>query len=444
MRGGSILRYIYKSSDARTQKMNVNIYVSFFLKGISILISFILVPMTLSCLTPFEYGIWLTLSSILQWLDYFDIGLGNGLRNKLTEAIAHNDYTLGRKYVSSTYFFLSIIVLISLVLFTIVNSFLDWNSILNANNEVPHLKEIVLIIFALCCLNFVIKNVGIIYIAHQQPMVNNLISVVGQLFALTFIFILMHLTEGDLGKVAIAFSISPLLAYLGAYPYTFCYKYKSLSPSFSCIDVKCARSLISLGVKFFFIQIACLLLFSTSNLIISRLFSPSEVTTYNIAFKYINVVQMIFVILQTPVWSAITDAYARKEFDWIRLAINRQLKIWVGCLLGIVLLLLVNRFVIYLWIGDAVQVPLTLLVILSLYQVVLMFSMIFSSFSNGTGRLKSQIISAIIQGICYIPLALFLARFLGVNGIALALVIVTCIPAVVLYMDYKHFIKSKL
>ena len=72
-------------------------------KGGTILISLILVPMTLSYLNPYEYGIWLTLSSTLAWIYTFDIGLGNGLRNKLTEALALNDLKLARIYVSTSF-----------------------------------------------------------------------------------------------------------------------------------------------------------------------------------------------------------------------------------------------------------------------------------------------------------------------------------------------------
>jgi O-antigen/teichoic acid export membrane protein len=65
----------------RTHKALFNIASSFVIKGASILLSLLLVPLTLDYLNPYEYGIWLTLSSVLMWINYFDIGLGNGLRN---------------------------------------------------------------------------------------------------------------------------------------------------------------------------------------------------------------------------------------------------------------------------------------------------------------------------------------------------------------------------
>lgn len=74
--------------DKRNSKAIKNVLFSFFLKGGSILTSLLIVPMTLSYLNSYEYGVWLTLSSILSWIYILDIGLGNGLRNKLTEALA--------------------------------------------------------------------------------------------------------------------------------------------------------------------------------------------------------------------------------------------------------------------------------------------------------------------------------------------------------------------
>lgn len=36
-------------------------------------------------------GIWYTIISILNWVMYFDLGLGNGLRNILPKAFLEND-----------------------------------------------------------------------------------------------------------------------------------------------------------------------------------------------------------------------------------------------------------------------------------------------------------------------------------------------------------------
>ena len=42
----------------------------------SLLLSLIILPVSLSLIPVQEYGVWLTISSILTWVGYFDLGLG--------------------------------------------------------------------------------------------------------------------------------------------------------------------------------------------------------------------------------------------------------------------------------------------------------------------------------------------------------------------------------
>lgn len=124
----------------RTNKALFNIASSFVIKGASILLSLLLVPITLDYLNPYEYGIWLTLSSVLMWINYFDIGLGNGLRNKLSEALAVGDDNLARIYVSTSFFILFLIALSIFFIFLLSKDWIDWGAFLN----IPHkLGEVV-------------------------------------------------------------------------------------------------------------------------------------------------------------------------------------------------------------------------------------------------------------------------------------------------------------
>ena len=53
--------------------------------------------MTMDYLSPEIYGIWLTVSSVIVWLNFFDVGFTLGLKNKLAEALADGDYVRGKK-----------------------------------------------------------------------------------------------------------------------------------------------------------------------------------------------------------------------------------------------------------------------------------------------------------------------------------------------------------
>ena len=74
----------------RSVAVKKNIVASFFLRGFSILVSLLLVPATIGYVSAELYGVWLTVASIMTWVHFLDLGFTQGLKNKLTEAIANN------------------------------------------------------------------------------------------------------------------------------------------------------------------------------------------------------------------------------------------------------------------------------------------------------------------------------------------------------------------
>ena len=104
----SIRKIIFKGS-SRSVAVKKNIIGSFLVKGVSIIVSLLLVPLTLGYVSSEIYGIWLTISSIMVWLGFFDVGFTLGLKNKLAEAIALKDWKRGKALVSTTYFMMVLI-----------------------------------------------------------------------------------------------------------------------------------------------------------------------------------------------------------------------------------------------------------------------------------------------------------------------------------------------
>ena len=106
--------------DARTVRANKNIVASGFIKLADTLVYLLLVPLTLGYLNAYEYGIWLTLNSMLTWINSFDVGLGNGLRNKLAIALAEGNRSSARIYVSTTFYMLIFIIGIIYITITLL------------------------------------------------------------------------------------------------------------------------------------------------------------------------------------------------------------------------------------------------------------------------------------------------------------------------------------
>ncbi len=432
----------WNNPDGRTQKVNRNISYSLIIKGFGILISLLLVPLTLDYLNPYEYGIWITLNSILTWINYFDIGLGNGLRNKLTEALAIKDYEMARTYLSTALVLLFIIALILYVLFLILSSFVSWYDILNVESSIHNLDAIVMIVMFCLCICFALRIIGTIFLSYQDTWVNDFLTFAGSFLSFVWIYILTCTSEGSLMKVAIAFSLSPVIVYIIAFPITFFKLHKEIKPRLNAVKLKYATSLVGLGIQFFSLQLSGLVIFATSNFIISKLFSPAEVTPYNIAFKYCNLIVMGFSIIISPLWSAITDAYIRKDVKWIILNMNKMIKIWCLCSLTLLLMVLISQPIFHIWIGYDVLISYSLCLSLAIYSSIYMWSILFAAYSNGTGMLKIQMITMSVGAILFIPIAIFVAKYIGLIGIAYSMGTALLIPGIALAIEYKYSIRK--
>jgi O-antigen/teichoic acid export membrane protein len=85
------------------------------------------------------------------------------------------------------------------------------------------------------------------------------------------------------------------------------------------------------------IQLAGIVQYQAVNIIISRFFSSFSVTEYNIAYKYFSVLLMVFGIIMTPIWGAVSDAMAKNDYKWIHKIERQLLKVWLLGLGGAIL-----------------------------------------------------------------------------------------------------------
>jgi O-antigen/teichoic acid export membrane protein len=420
-------------TNERTVKAAKNIIYSFLIKGYSIVIQFALVPLTLNYLDKFQYGIWLTLASLLEWFNFFDIGIGHGLRNKLAEALANNDVRLCKIYISTAYALVSIIFLGFILLFYLINPYLDWTSILNAPASISaDLSKLILYVLVFFCLRFIFNLISVVLFANQSPAINNLMGPLGSTLAFIGIYILTKTTGSSLLWAAIVLSAAPLVILILFNLILFNTRYKTLKPSFKFVNFKYAHSLLGLGVQFFIIQMSILVVFSTDNIILTQLFGPEQVTVYNIALRYFNIGIMINGIITYTFWSPFTEAYAKKDFIWIKETLNKLQLISLVIISGVILSALLADKVIYLWVGNSVKIPDSMKIALTLYVIVNLSAAPYNMFINGAGKIRLQLYMAILSMIVTIPLSVLLSKIFGPAGVTIAMVCST-LPNAILW-----------
>lgn len=184
-------------------------------KPLSMLLSYLYIPVALAYLGDEKYGVWATVLSVLSWISLFDIGIGNGLRNKLAENLKNYDSLKTRKYVSSAYIMLTIIVMILMIVTVALFSLINWKSFFKVEANFSDNLTIVMNISIICmCVSFVMEICKSVYLALQKNHITNLMGLVQQALMLSSVVVLKKYTNRNLVFVAIAYGISNLVVEL--------------------------------------------------------------------------------------------------------------------------------------------------------------------------------------------------------------------------------------
>lgn len=397
---------IFLGQDERSKNVNKNSVVIFACKGATMLISFFLLPLTIGYVDSETYGIWVTISSMAAWLHVFDIGMGNGLKNKFVECRARGDNAMAKKYVSTTYAILSVIFIPLLILFLLVNPIINWNSILNVDT-VEDLNLVFAIVVSYFSLNFILTTINTVLIADQRPGDSSFRMVIQQLCLLLTIFLLTKTTTGSLMNLCLALCFVPLAIILVFNITLFGGRYKEVRPSLKSVDLSLVKELLGLSLKFFYLQIVGLVLFQMTSFIIIHYYSANDVTLYSVAHKYLTLPNGFFMAISTPVWAAVAQALAKQDYTWIRASLKRYTIILLLFFGGELLMLLLAQPVYNIWMGNKIDhIPFLISFFCMLSACVTMSTSIYVNALCGAGYLKLQMLFCIASPIAFIALCL--------------------------------------
>lgn len=420
----------------RTRVVAENIIGMTLVRGASIIIAFLMVPITIDYVSPELYGVWLTLSSIMTWIGFMDIGFSQGLKNKLTEAISVGDYSKGKGLVSTTYCMMILIFVPVCIILQGLLPFVNWSNLLNIDpsyNEEVRKVMIVLIVF--CCLRLILNVLVSIIAAFQKVALSSLFDLIGQFLAFIIIIVLTKTCPPSLLALSFSITAMPLLVLLFASIYLFNTKYKGIAPSFYSIKKAYIKDLFGLGYKFFIINIQVVILYQTTNVLISNISSPLQVTQYNIAYKLLSVVMMAFTIISAPLWPAYTDAYAKSDLAWMKKMKSKLDLLFYFVIVAVILIVLFSQLLYWIWIGDKVEIPYMMTSLVAIYVLAYCRMNINGTLIVGMGKLEVQTYLCIIGMILHIPLSFFLSSYWGVYGVLISLIFFNLLYAVIMNLQ---------
>lgn len=370
-----------------------------------------------------------------------DIGIGNGMRNKVSAALSVGDFDSARAYVSTAYVSLGTIVLSIMLLIVALFGFVDFSYVFNTTAiDEYQLGLGVLIVVLTMVFNFLLSLANSVLNALQKNSFISLGLIIGNVLMVLF-FLLFSNSIASASAflfIAITYSFSImggaiLLTYL-----TFKYNPK-LRPSIHFFRREKIKSISNLGVRFFILQIAFVVILTTDSFIITQLYGAAEVTPYYVTQKIFQIVTILAGIIVQPLWSATTEAFAKGDLQWIKNKLRFLFKIFGVYVLVVFAIILCFDGIKNIWVGTDVVVPSSLKWFMGLYVVLWFWNSIFVGVLNGLGILYVQLWESVLGIIINIPLCIFFAKTLnmGLSGIVMGANVSYIISAIIFpYQTY--------
>ncbi|MDQ6861273.1 MAG: oligosaccharide flippase family protein [Verrucomicrobiota bacterium] len=394
-------------------------------RGVGTLVGLATVPLTIGYLGQERYGIWVTISTFLAFLSFTDFGIANSLSNALGKAHAEEEHHLAARYVSSAFFiFCAIALAIIAISFAcapqLAHSIFRDLQTPAARDEVGPALLLALLIFALDIPLLVTNKV---LAAQHQISISNWWGMAGSVANL-FAVLAVIWARGGLPWLVIGSSGLGFLTNLACAVWVFGWRWPHLRPHFTRFEKSAMRDLASTGWKFLVIGAVWMVNSETDNLVIARFIGAAQVTPYAITFAVFANATLLQTLAYPSLWPAYTEAFARKDFVWMRRTFASHMKIsFISAFAIVTFLVLFGAQIIRFWAGESAVPPFATIIWMGVWNVMLATLYVASCLLNATGHLKGMTIYGTITAVLNIGVSIPLAKIYGISGVIAGTVI---------------------
>lgn len=408
-------------------------------KILSMGLSYVSIPLFLKFLGKQDYGLWMTIFSIVSWIYTFDLGIGNGLRNKLSESLTKKDYTSAKEYITTGYIILSIIAFFILFLGLITIKFSNITRFLNIDfYSENYIKLIFLVIFSITIINFIVFLYKIFYSSIHNNFIGELNNFI---FQVSFIFLLYLLNYfGKINLISIAVIYPGINLVIGLFATAnFFRRYPNLKPNLKFFKKEKIREINELGIIFFVIQISILVILTTDNMLITKYIGAEEVTIYSIVSKLFQILLILEMQISVPMWTLFIDAYVKKDKKWIKKAFINLNLLFLLLILGVIIMIYMLPYIVKIWIGQELVYPKYLILFWGLFILNRVYGDMYMVFINATGKIKLQMYLYLLGAIINIPLTIYFIKNLNMGSSGAILATNICMLPLAIIMPIQAY-----
>ncbi len=391
-------------------------------------------PLAVRYLGAERYGVWATITSTVVWINLLDLGIASTLTNHISRAFALGDKTSATRYFTNALVLTAGVSAIAGTALAFVFQRINWIALFNVSAAV-HAQEVtstVAAAAALVLLGLPCNLAGKLLAGYQELHRNNIAMCAGAVASVAGLALGIVLRV----SMAVLFVMSAgclTFASLATLVVTVTCAKPWLLPRPSLIDRCAIKELLNSGSSFFLIQVAGVVVFSSDNLVVSHYLGAAEVTPYSVTWRLVGLAALLQSLIFPALWPAYAEAYARRDYGWIRRTFTLTMKATVALNLACaVVLVLFGRTIIRVWAGPAAVPTSYLLLAMGVWALISGFMSMESCLLAALNRTREQAVLSIVAAVMNIALSIALVRHIGslgvIGGTILSYLLVLVVP----------------
>ena len=390
---------------------------------VSSVTNLLLVPIYIYYLGDENYGLWLIVLTLISYLGFSHLGIGQSISNFVARSNANQDYASIETGVSTAFWLYFAIVTPLIILITIVINAGFMASLIDSSSNLASVVEpVVLVSSILFLFKLPLTVFGASLRALNLIYLEQLLSLIFTIIQFLCILLTLYLGYGLIslslvyGTTGIILGVATLICLKKNTP--------NLTISIRHFSPDLASALIKPGGYFFLLQIAGALIAGLDNIVIGKFLGVKEVVPFAVAMKLCFLCMSVMSVITSNLLPSITHAFSQSDSHELRRIYFVLLKLCfgMGSLIFLNMMAVGPDFIIF-WVGNDSYIG-----ELGFYLILthLMINTVLwpaDAIIVGTSRHRLYALTTVFEGLLNLSLSIYLVQFWGVAGVILATIL---------------------
>jgi O-antigen/teichoic acid export membrane protein len=384
---------------------------------------FVLTPVTLQRAGLTTYGLFVALSAFAGLLAFSDLGLANGLMQRLSVARATGDRTVAVSALTNTLALLSFIGVVLAGAGAAIALQVPWSETFNAPaSREDDLTQAAVVIAVCIGLGIPAGIATKVFMGLLQPATGSLWTMAATVSSGGLVALAAGGRNALPLMVAAQVGVPSLFGFLAL---AVAVRQNSLLGfDRRTLQIRPTLALMRDARLFVFLQVAVVLSYQVDALVLVRLLGPEEAAVFATTIKFISLPLGLATFFFFPLWPAFAEAAESGDLAWIKKNYYRAIR--SGLLISVVAApacMVFGQPLVTLWTRGLVEPPLLLIAAGAVWIMLSLYSQPQSMLLNGLHVEGLQLKTVSLTVVANLILSVLLTMQIGVSGPLLGTII---------------------